>query len=908
MNRPLQILLVEDNESDVALLQRALEKSELLAQYLVVKTAPEMQAALQQKEWDLVISDFRLPGFDGKAALDIAKAFDSDLPFILVSGTVGEETVIKMMKAGVNDYLMKNNLVRLGVVVKRELAEAKIRKERNMLDNALNQISTAVIKTGLDNFLQTIVIQLSSSLKADHAFISLYKNSDNGSLETIAHAIEGKITDNFVYKLQGTPCENAFTKNGCVYVENVADFFPLDAFLKQKKIIGYIGIPLINSQGSPMGILVLLFKAPVKYPEVKQTILRFYSARIATEIERSNNQKALKESQEFFSAIFKNSRIGIALITLPDRIIKDVNVTFYQHLGYKKEELVGKATDIVGLYKNTNDRERIIKIVNDNGVVENEQIEFLTKERQVIHGLLSIAIININGEALMLCTIVDITAEINAKNALRLSEKKYRNIIANINLGLLEVDRNEIIQVANNSFCKMSGYNMEELIGKSAKELFAKTESDYKLNEINSEREGGISGVYERLIINKPGERKQWLISGAPHYDDEGQMVGTIGIHLDITEQKLAEKALKLSEEKFKSMVHNISDIITLIDNYGNIVYQSASIKQVLGYDETATIGRNIFEFVHPDDIAMIAIEMEKILTTPGNSKLVEYRFMNNEGEYVMMEGQANNQSVNPAINAIIVNSKDITLRKKAEAALIKQTHNLSVSNKELEQFAYLASHDLQEPLRMVSSFMNLLQNKYKDVLDETATTYIRYAVDGANRMKQLINDLLLYSRLENKHLQPQPVNLQTVVNEVQNVLQYEILNNGATIYTDCLPEVMAVKLDMEQLLQNLISNAIKYQPAGNKAIIHITGTETTDNWQIKVKDNGIGIDEKFSEKVFIMFQRLHNKDQYCGTGIGLAICKKIVERYSGTISMESKPGEGSTFLFTIPKHIIIVQ
>ena len=162
MNRQLQILLIEDNESDVILLQRTLEKSELLAQYLVVKNALGMQAALQQKEWDLVISDYRLPDFDGEAALGIAKAFDSELPFILVSATVGEEIAIKMMKAGVNDYLMKDNLVRLGVVVKKELAEAKIRKERKMLDNALNQISTAVINTDLNNFLQTIVIQLSS--------------------------------------------------------------------------------------------------------------------------------------------------------------------------------------------------------------------------------------------------------------------------------------------------------------------------------------------------------------------------------------------------------------------------------------------------------------------------------------------------------------------------------------------------------------------------------------------------------------------------------------------------------------------------------------------------------------------------------------------------------------------------
>jgi len=902
MSTQLQILLIEDNEGDAALVQQQIENSGLPAQYLIVTTAIEMQAALQLQEWDLVISDYSLPAFDGEAALAIVKAFNSDLPFILVSGTVGEEMAIKMMKAGVDDYVMKNNLIRLGAVVKRELAEAKTRKERKLLDNALNQISTAVISKGIDDFLQTIVIQLSSSLHADHAFIGLHKNGDEGTIETIAHAIKGSIADNFIYTLPGTPCQNTFENAGCAYVENVAELFPLDVLLEQMQIEGYIGIPLINSKGTSIGILVLLYKAPVKYLEVKQTILRFYSERIAKEIERSNNQQALKESEELFSAIFKNSPVGITLVSFSDGIIRDANDILYKHLGYKKEELIG--TTSACLYKNIADRDRVFKSIIDKGFVENEEIEFLTKGGQVIHGLLSIAIITIKGKAFMLSTAVNMTVEKNVKIALRLSEEKYRNIIANINLGLLEVDTNEIIEVANNSFCEMSGYSMEEIIGKSAKTLFAKSETNFKLIEINAERERGIAGVYERILINKKGETKEWLISDAPHYNDEGKMVGTIGIHLDITEQKLAEKALKLSEEKFKSMVHNISDIITLIDNYGNIVYQSASIKQVLGYNETETIGRNLFEFMHPNDIAMLAIEMEKMLLTPGNSNVVEYRVMNKFGEYVLMEGQANNQLLNPAIKAIIVNSKDITQRKKAEAALIKQAYDLSISNKELERFAFIASHDLQEPLRMVSSFMNLLQKKYKDVLDETATDYIRYAVDGSNRMKQLINDLLLYSRLASKHQQTQKVNLQNVVKEVQIILRYEILTNGATIYTDGLPVVMAVQLEMEQLLQNLISNAIKYQQAGNKAIIYVTGTERPNDWLIAVKDNGIGIDEKFCDKIFIMFQRLHNKDEYSGTGIGLAVCKKIVERYGGTITMESKPGEGSTFFFTIPKPV----
>jgi PAS domain S-box-containing protein len=367
---------------------------------------------------------------------------------------------------------------------------------------------------------------------------------------------------------------------------------------------------------------------------------------------------------------------------------------------------------------------------------------------------------------------------------------------------------------------------------------------------------------------------------------------------------KLGEKILTESEDKFRSMVHNISDVITLLEPTGNILYQSGSILQVLGYQDDEILGRNIFEFLHPDDVTNIAQEIEIMLPIQGNSPLVEFRFLNKSGNYILMEAQANNQFLNPAINAIVVNSRDITQRKSVEAALMKQAHDLAVSNIELERFAYVASHDLQEPLRMVSSFMNLLQKKYNNQLDETANQYINFAVDGSNRMKQLITDLLRYSQVGVKLKSAEHVDLYNTLAELQIVFQHKILATGTSIFSVNLPTVFAVKTDIEQLLQNLIGNAIKYQTPASKPIIHITGEERQDDWLISVQDNGIGISPSFKDKIFVVFQRLHNKDAYGGTGIGLSICKKIVDRTGGKIWVESELGKGSTFYFTIPKPL----
>jgi two-component system, chemotaxis family, sensor kinase Cph1 len=243
----------------------------------------------------------------------------------------------------------------------------------------------------------------------------------------------------------------------------------------------------------------------------------------------------------------------------------------------------------------------------------------------------------------------------------------------------------------------------------------------------------------------------------------------------------------------------------------------------------------------------------------------------------------------------------DTTERKLAEERLNRLLAELERSNKELELFAYVASHDLQEPLRMVSSYTQLLERRYSDKLDDDAREFIGYAVDGASRMQRLINDLLEFSRVSTRGKPMAQTGMSDVMENVRGNLRLAIEDAGARITSDPLPVVTADAGQLGQVLQNLIGNGIKFRNGGRPEV-HVGVVEREDHWQFSVRDNGIGVEPQYFDRIFVIFQRLHTKGEYPGTGIGLALCKRIVERHGGRIWLESKPNEGSTFFFTIPK------
>ena len=366
--------------------------------------------------------------------------------------------------------------------------------------------------------------------------------------------------------------------------------------------------------------------------------------------------------------------------------------------------------------------------------------------------------------------------------------------------------------------------------------------------------------------------------------------------------KRSVEKALRESEEKFRNLFESNLDGIGYIDMKGNFLDCNRAFLNMIGYtlDEIKAL---TFQQLTPqiwikeDELAIKQI-MDK-----GYCDEYEKEFIKKDGTlfYVNLKGWKIKSERGDFVGmwAII---RDITAYKKAEAKLNKTLKDLKSSNTELEQFAYVASHDLQEPLRMVASFTQLLQNRYQDKLDDDANDFINYAVDGAVRMQNLINDLLIFSRVGTRGKPIKSTNMNTVLEAVINIFRHSIEETNTKITYDPLPVIMADETQMIQLLQNLISNAIKFRSEAPPRI-HVSGEVQADKWIFSISDNGIGMNSEYFDRIFVIFQRLHKKDEYGGTGIGLAVCKKIIQRHRGKIWVESKSGKGSTFYFSILKN-----
>jgi light-regulated signal transduction histidine kinase (bacteriophytochrome) len=292
-------------------------------------------------------------------------------------------------------------------------------------------------------------------------------------------------------------------------------------------------------------------------------------------------------------------------------------------------------------------------------------------------------------------------------------------------------------------------------------------------------------------------------------------------------------------------------------------------------------------------------------------NKFLEVEALNRQGKKFPVEmtilpiDQQNEKFFCAFIRDISERKRSEILMKQLNERLEKRAEELQSSNTELEHFAYVASHDLQEPLRMVTSFMALLKKKLNNHLDESAASYMHFAVDGAERMKTLIQDLLKYSRLGNTAEGSTSFEIKEVITNVLQVYSPAIRENEAIVHLGEFPLISGNKTQINQLFQNLVGNALKYRNT-KPPVLEIGCTEKKEEWLFFIKDNGIGIDPKFFDKIFVIFQRLHNKNEFSGTGIGLAICKIIVERHGGKLWVESSLGHGSTFYFTLkkPQHV----
>jgi PAS domain S-box-containing protein len=370
----------------------------------------------------------------------------------------------------------------------------------------------------------------------------------------------------------------------------------------------------------------------------------------------------------------------------------------------------------------------------------------------------------------------------------------------------------------------------------------------------------------------------------------------------DLSVRKDTKKHLAQMEGRYRGLLEAAPDAMVVVNQDGEIVLLNLQAEKQFGYRRDELVGQKVKNII-PEGFA------ERLLADRLRS--AEDALAQQIGTGIELTGRRKNGSEFPieimlspleSAEGILVTAavRDITTRKKAEAHLLQKVKELNRSNDELEQFAYIASHDLQEPLRMVASYTQLLSKRYKGQLDSDADDFISFAVDGASRMQRLIQDLLAYSRVGTIAIDLLDTSSEEALQQALINLRGAVAESGAIVTHDPLPTVLADETQLIHLFQNLVSNAIKYQNPGIPRV-HISAAENSEKkWIFSVKDNGLGIDSQYFERIFGMFQRLHKREEFDGTGVGLAICKKIVERHGGSISVKSQVGQGSTFSFAL--------
>ncbi len=479
----------------------------------------------------------------------------------------------------------------------------------------------------------------------------------------------------------------------------------------------------------------------------------------------------------------------------------------------------------------------------------------------------------------------DISEKHIANQKLRQSEELHRSIFESVTDGLIIFKPKGTITEINPAAARIFGYSHKEMLGF--------TEDNPWLKSINSDLTKNLSKL-------KDGEVIHWekdIQHPKGHFIKVD--INAIGINFKGKTHIMAiardVSALKSALKSIETFFEVNPDLLCTLDQEMKIENLNPAWEKSLGFPLSKIRGSSFEEFSHEDDREFITQNLQSL---NGQNKSCNYvcRFKTSDNNYRWLNWYAVFEE-----EKIYAAASDITEIKTTELHLKETLGRLRESNKELEQFAYIASHDLQEPLRMVSSFLQLLEKRYTEKLDERGLNYISYAVDGSNRMQQLIKDLLAFSRIGTRGKEFKPTDLNAVLEQVKKNLHASIEQSSAIIKTTKLPEINADETQIAQLLQNLIGNAIKFQ-GKNPPIIRISTNRTRKHHEILVTDNGIGISKEYTQRIFEIFQRLHTRDEYEGTGIGLAICKKIMERHNGTISLESILGAGSTFILRFPK------
>ena len=512
----------------------------------------------------------------------------------------------------------------------------------------------------------------------------------------------------------------------------------------------------------------------------------------------------------------------------------------------------------------------------------------------------------------------DVTASKLASQALVQSSTLKSAILSSSAYLIIATETDGKIITFNKAAEDALGYKASELIGRETPALWHdQNEIVAQANILSAEFGTTIQPGFEVFIVKakkgiatatdwtfkrRDGSSFPGRLTATAIRNGDNEITGYLGIIEDITERKKSEKVLKESNDFLDLIMESIPDMVFVKDAEFRIVKANRAFLEIYPEEmRDSIIGTTTIEKFLPEDVD-IFLEYDRLAFQEGSSEVIEKVTLPNKGFRYIFTKKVRFENANgePFILAI---ARDISEIKHAEADRLQLMDKLMQSNSELERFAYVASHDMQEPLRMIANFSGLISDEYGANLDETATEYLGLVKDSAVRMQEMVEDLLEYSRVKSDQRSFVEVDGALELNHVLQNLSSAITEHNAVITYDDLPTFLGNPVQFMRLLQNFIGNGLKYQIAGNRPQIHVGVVDQDSHWCFMVKDNGIGISEEFSNEVFEPFKRLHAWGEYKGSGIGLAVCKQIIESHGGKVWVSSQIGIGSTFFFTIAKN-----
>ena len=622
---------------------------------------------------------------------------------------------------------------------------------------------------------------------------------------------------------------------------------------------------------------------------------------------RKDAEKHLAQMEGRYRGLLEAAPDAMVVVNQAGEIVL-LNVQAEKQFGYRRDELVGqKVKNIIP----EGFAERIIADGTRSAAEALAQqigtgIELSGRRKDGTQFPIEIMLSPLESAEGILVTaaIRDISVRKAAELHLAQMEGRYRGLLEAAPDAMVVVNQAGEIVLLNVQAEEQFGYRRDELVGQKVKNIIPEGFAERIIAD-------GTRTAAEALAqqigtgIELSGRRKDKTefpieIMLSPLESAEGILV-TAAIR-DISVRKAAEKHLAQMEGRYRGLLEAAPDAMVVVNQGGEIVLLNVQAEKQFGYRRDELLGQKVKNII-PEGFA------ERLVADALRS--TEDALAQQIGTGIELSGRHKNGSEFPieimlspleSTSGILVTAavRDITTRKAAEANLLEKVAELNRSNEELGQFAYIASHDLQEPLRMVASYTQLLSRRYKGKLDSDADEFIAFAVDGAGRMQRLIQDLLTFSRVGTKGRDLLATSSEEALQQALINLRGAVEQSGAQVTHDLLPSVVADGTQLIQLFQNLIGNGIKYQKNGAPKVHVSAARNGGDKYTFSVQDNGLGIDSQYFEKIFGMFQRLHKREEFAGTGIGLAICKKIVERHGGKISVESKVGQGSTFHFTL--------